>query len=344
MVKDRTIIIAEAGVNHNGSLAMALRLVEAAAEAGADYVKFQTFRAENLVTAGAAKAEYQQKNTGDADSSQLAMLKALELSEDDFRTIARRCRELGIGFLSTPFDFESIDFLATLGQDFWKIPSGEITDYPYLCRIAALGQPVVMSTGMSTLGEVAAAVNVLTTCGLSLEDITLLHCTTMYPTPYADVNLRAMATLASLGVGAVGYSDHTPGIAVPMAAVALGAKVIEKHFTLDRTLPGPDHRASLEPDELAEMVRNIRQVEAALGTPDKRPTEAERPNIAVARRSIVAARAIEKGEPFTAENLTVKRPATGLSPMRWTDLIGRTADRPYAPDEPIRLPQSQKNS
>lgn len=340
MVRDKVIIIAEAGVNHNGSLEMALRLVEAAAKAGADYVKFQTFKAENLVTAQAAKAEYQQKNTGGDDNSQLAMLKALELSKEDFKTIERSCRDLGIGFLSTPFDFESIDFLGTIEQDFWKIPSGEITDYPYLCRIASFGQPVVMSTGMSTLDEVEAAVNVLTNCGLSLNDITLLHCTTMYPTPFEDVNLRAMETLAKLGVGAVGYSDHTPGIEVPIAAVALGARVIEKHFTLDRSLPGPDHKASLEPDELAAMVRSIRHIEAALGTPEKRPTRSELPNIEIARRSIVASRPIKEGEIFSPDNLTVKRPARGLSPMRWHHLLGLKADRPYATDDPIQLPNT----
>lgn len=328
-------IIAEAGVNHNGSIDLAFRLIDAAADAGADYVKFQTFKAENLVTPDAIKAEYQQKNIASDDDSQFRMLKELELSQSDFRILADYCKEKNIGFLSTPFDLESIEFLKTLDMDYWKIPSGEITNYPYLVTIARIGQPVIMSTGMSNLEEVRDAVGVLCENGLSRDMITLLHCTTMYPTPFSDVNLRAMETLATLETGAVGYSDHTRGIEVPVAAVALGAQVIEKHFTLDRSMPGPDHKASLEPAELASMVTAIRNVEAALGTNVKTPSSAEIPNIPVARRSIVAKRDIRPGEIFTAENLTTKRPGTGLSPMLWNKIIGTVSDRAYRKDEQI---------
>lgn len=328
-------IIAEAGVNHNGSIDLAFRLIDAAADAGADYVKFQTFKAENLVTPDAIKAEYQQKNIASDDDSQFRMLKELELSKSDFRILADYCKEKNIGFLSTPFDLESIEFLKILDMDYWKIPSGEITNYPYLVTIARIGQPVIMSTGMSNLEEVRDAVGVLCENGLSRDMITLLHCTTMYPTPFSDVNLRAMETLATLETGAVGYSDHTRGIEVPVAAVALGAQVIEKHFTLDRSMPGPDHKASLEPAELASMVTAIRNVEAALGTNVKTPSSAEIPNIPVARRSIVAKRDIRPGEIFTAENLTTKRPGTGLSPMLWNKIIGTVSDRAYRKDEQI---------
>lgn len=328
-------IIAEAGVNHNGSIDLAFRLIDAAADAGADYVKFQTFKAENLVTPDAIKAEYQQKNIASDDDSQFRMLKELELSKSDFRILADYCKEKNIGFLSTPFDLESIEFLKILDMDYWKIPSGEITNYPYLVSIARIGQPVIMSTGMSNLEEVRDAVGVLYENGLSRDMITLLHCTTMYPTPFSDVNLRAMETLATLETGAVGYSDHTRGIEVPVAAVALGAQVIEKHFTLDRSMPGPDHKASLEPAELASMVTAIRNVEAALGTSVKTPSPAEIPNIPVARRSIVAKRDIRPGEIFTAENLTTKRPGTGLSPMLWNKLIGTVSDRAYRKDDQI---------
>lgn len=328
-------IIAEAGVNHNGSIDLAFRLIDAAADAGADYVKFQTFKAENLVTPDAIKAEYQQKNIASDDDSQFRMLKELELSQSDFRILADYCKEKNIGFLSTPFDLESIEFLKTLDMDYWKIPSGEITNYPYLVTIARIGQPVIMSTGMSNLEEVRDAVGVLCENGLSRDMITLLHCTTMYPTPFSDVNLRAMETLATFETGAVGYSDHTRGIEVPVAAVALGAQVIEKHFTLDRSMPGPDHKASLEPAELASMVTAIRNVEAALGTNVKTPSSAEIPNIPVARRSIVAKRDIRPGEIFTAENLTTKRPGTGLSPMLWNKIIGTVSNRAYRKDEQI---------
>lgn len=337
---NHTTIIAEAGVNHNGSLERALALVDAAALAGADYVKFQTFRADKLVTGSARRADYQRANMGGGnDDSQLAMLRGLQLEADDFAALAARCAEQGIGFMSTPFDFDSIVVLSAIGQDYWKIPSGEITNTPYLEAIASLHRPVIMSTGMSTLDEVRRAVDTLTASGLTRDMITLLHCTTMYPTPFADVNLRAMEALRSLGCAAVGYSDHTPGTAIAVAAVALGASVIEKHFTLDRNLPGPDHKASLEPDELARMVSDIRATEVALGTPVKRPTQAEIPNIAVARKSIVASQPIAAGTLFTAGNLTTKRPGTGLSPVHWHELVGHLkATRDYLPDEPIDAP------
>lgn len=329
------LIIAEAGVNHNGSLATALQLVDAAADAGADVVKFQTFRAAKLAAASARKAEYQSQNAPSADDSQLAMLRSLELNEEAHVALMERCRERGIRFLSTPFDFDSIELLHRLGQTLWKIPSGEITNLPYLRRIGAMGGDIILSTGMSTMDEVRDAVDALVKAGTPRSRITLLHCTTQYPAPLESVNLLAMNELATLGCRGVGYSDHTRGITVPIAAAALGATVIEKHFTLSRMMEGPDHKASLEPDELREMVRAIREVETALGDGHKMVTEAERPNIAVARKSIVAARRIEAGERFTEENLTVKRPATGLSPMRWDEVVGRQSPRAYDPDECI---------
>lgn len=332
---NHTIIIAEAGVNHNGDVERALTMIDRAARAGVDYVKFQTFNAEKLVTASAPTAEYQQRNT--AESSQLAMLRRLQLDESDYRCLIDRCRERGVGFMSTPFDSDSIEFLSTLEMDYWKIPSGEITNKPYLRQIASKGGRIIMSTGMSTLEEVGEALDVLTAGGVRGEDIILLHCTTQYPTPYTDVNLRAMNSLKRFPVGGVGYSDHTRGITVPVAAVALGAMVIEKHFTLDRDLPGPDHKASLEPDELVEMVRRIRIVEESLGSEEKNVTAVEAPNRTVARKSIVAARNIAAGEMFTAENLTVKRPGTGISPMRWDDVVGSRATRNFSPDEQIEL-------
>ncbi len=332
-----TIIIAEAGVNHCGSLGRAVEMVRAAAEAGADYVKFQTFKAENLVSKSAPKAEYQAENDPTSGNTQLEMLRRLELSDEDFSRLADECKKYGIGFLSTPFDFESIRKLAVLDMDFWKIPSGEVTDMPYLRAIAAYGKPVVMSTGMCTLPEVEAAVNVLCEAGLSRDKIALLHCNTQYPTPPSDVNLRAMSALKTLGCKTIGYSDHTLGIAVPVAAVALGAAIIEKHFTLDRSLPGPDHKASLTPAELKEMVSSIRCVEQALGSAEKNRTKSESGNVSVARRSIVAARRIEKGELFTPDNLTVKRPGDGLSPMLWDSVIGTPAAKTFLPDEKITL-------
>lgn len=328
------IIIAEAGVNHCGSMEMAVRMVHAAAEAGVDYVKFQTFKSSQLVSASAPKAAYQQENTPDEGNTQLEMLKKLELSDSDFVRLKEECDRCGVGFLSTPFDFNSIDLLSTLGMDFWKIPSGEVTNLPYLRKIGSFGQPVVMSTGMCTLQEVEDAVQILCKAGLTRDKITLLHCNTQYPTPPADVNLGAMARLRTLGCAAVGYSDHTRGLEIPIAAVALGAEVIEKHFTLDKTLPGPDHKASLDPTELVEMVHCIRNVELACGS-EKKVTESERGNIPVARRSIVAAKFIRKGELLTEDNLCVKRPGTGLSPMLWDSVIGTTASRDYSPDELI---------
>lgn len=332
-----TVIIAEAGVNHNGSLEMAKKMVDAAADAGVDYVKFQTFCSELLVTASAAQADYQRREAQSEDSSQLAMLRKLELSHADHLALVDYCKQKGVKFLSTAFDLPSVDFLDGLGVDFWKVPSGEITNLPYLRKIVATRRPIVMSTGMSDLDTVKESLDFLLGEGAERKDITLLHCNTEYPTPFADVNLNAMITLRNeLGV-ATGYSDHTLGIEVPVAAVALGAEVIEKHFTLDRNLPGPDHKASLLPDELKAMVSAIRNIEKALGTGLKRVTDSEAKNIVAARKSIVAAVAIKAGEVFTEENLTVKRPGNGLSPMKWYDVVGRQASRDYQPDEPIEI-------
>lgn len=331
-----TIIIAEAGVNHNGDLDMARRMVVAAKEAGADYVKFQTAIPELVISTVAPKAEYQKETTG-SDESQLEMCRKLHLPLSDYAGLKQYCREVGIGFMSTPFDLVSIDCLAELDMDYWKIPSGEITNLPYLRKIAQKGGQVILSTGMSVLSEVEEAVAVLEDGGISRDNIILLHCTTQYPTPYSSVNLRAMEALAALGCRSVGYSDHTQGISVPVAAVALGASVIEKHFTLDRSLPGPDQKASLEPHELRLMVDEIRQVEAALGSPEKLVDEVERPNIEVARKSIVALRPIKKGEILTAENITVKRPGSGISPMLWDSVTGTPASRDFAADELITL-------
>ncbi len=333
-----TIIIAEAGVNHNGSLEMAKRMVHEAAASGVDYVKFQTFKAEKLVSASAKKAEYQLRNCGGEDDTQLAMLRALELSAADFAMLSDECRKAGIGFMSTPFDLESVDVLAALGMDYWKIPSGEITNLPLLRKIASKGGKAILSTGMSTLEEVKDAVDALEAAGMRKADITLLHCTTQYPAPAESVNLLAMDDLRSLGCAGVGYSDHTRGITVPIAAAALGAAVIEKHFTLDRSLPGPDHKASLVPSELKEMTDAVRLVELALGSGRKSVTDAERPNLAVARKSIVAARRIAAGEILSERNMTCKRPGTGLSPMMWDAVVCRPASRDYLPDEQIELP------
>lgn len=333
---DHVIIIAEAGVNHNGNLQMARRMVKAAKAAGADYVKFQTAVPELVISTIAPKAEYQKETTGEAQS-QLEMCRAIHLPLGDYKGLSDMCREEGIGFMSTPFDLVSIDCLAPLDMDYWKIPSGEITNLPYLRKIAHTGGKVIMSTGMSTLQEVEAAVEVLTDNGLKRSDIILLHCTTQYPTPAVAVNLRAMDALRTLGCAAVGYSDHTVGIEIPVAATALGARVIEKHFTLDKSLPGPDHRASLDPEELKAMVAAIRKVEAAMGTGEKIVAEAERGNIRVARKSIVAACDIRAGEIFSEENITVKRPGNGISPMLWDQVIGRRAPRDFAYDTLIEL-------
>lgn len=336
-MKDKhVIVIAEAGVNHNGDLELARKMVVAAKEAGADYVKFQTAIPELVISTFAPKAEYQKETTG-ADESQLDMCRKIHLPLSDYAGLKAFCDEVGIGFMSTPFDLVSIDCLAGLDMDYWKIPSGEITNLPYLRKIAQYGGRVILSTGMSTLPEVEDAVKILETSGICRSDIILLHCTTQYPTPYEAVNLKAMDALRSLGCASVGYSDHTQGISVPVAAVALGATVIEKHFTLDRTLPGPDQAASLEPDELRRMVDEIRQVELALGCNEKLVANAERPNIEVARKSIVAAKAISKGEMLTEENITVKRPGSGVSPMLWDQVIGTVAICDFQPDELIRV-------
>lgn len=332
----KVVIIAEAGVNHNGSLEMACRLADEAKRAGADYVKFQTGIPENVISVLAEQAEYQKHNTGTSES-QLDMVRKIMLRPDDFKPLKEYCDSIGIRFLSTPFDLDSIDILKPLEMDLWKIPSGEITNLPYLRKIASMGQPVVMSTGMSRLGEVDDAVGVLLDGGLTLDMITLLHCNTEYPTPYTDVNLRAMLTLRDAIGCRVGYSDHTLGIEVPVAAVAMGAEMIEKHFTLDKTLPGPDHVASLEPAELKAMVSAIRHTEAALGSGRKDVSPSERKNIAIARKSIIAARPISKGERFSHDNLTVKRPGNGISPMLWDTVVGLEAPRDFEPDELIEL-------
>lgn len=327
-------IIAEAGVNHNGDFRLACQLIDAAKEAGADFVKFQTFKAERLVTRSAAKAEYQKRTSG-ADESQFEMIRRLEIPEAMHHDLIAHCADRGIAFLSTGFDVESLDLLAALNLPLVKVPSGEITNLPYLRHVGSLGKPVILSTGMATLDEIGDALTTLEAAGLPRERVTVLHCTTEYPTPMAEVNLRAMLTLRDAFGVAVGYSDHTRGIEVAVAAAALGAVVIEKHFTLDRSLPGPDHKASLEPDELAAMVEAIRNIEIAMGDGIKRPGPSELKNMPVARKSIVAARLIRAGEPFTADNLTVKRPGTGLSPMRWDEMIGRVAAREYQADEAI---------
>ena len=333
---NHVIIIAEAGVNHNGNLELARRMVDEARRAGADYVKFQTAVPELVISSIAPKAEYQKETTG-KEQSQLEMCRAIHLPLTDYAGLADLCREKGIGFMSTPFDLVSIDTLAPLGMDYWKIPSGEITNLPYLRKIASKGGRVILSTGMSTLDEVARAVDILENGGIPRADISLLHCNTQYPTPMDDVNLRAMETLRSLGCGRVGYSDHTVGIEVPVAAVAMGAQIIEKHFTLDKTMEGPDHRASLDPAELRAMVSAIRNIEKAVGNPEKRVSPSERANIEVARKSIVAARDIAAGEIFTEENITVKRPGNGLSPMLWEDVIGQRAARDFSYDSLITL-------
>lgn len=332
---NRTLIIAEAGVNHNGDLNMALQLIEKAAEAGVDYVKFQTFKSEKLVSRHATKAEYQKASTSGEDS-QLKMLQQLELSHDDHFRLIEHCNKCGIKFLSTAFDLDSIEFLASLNLDLWKIPSGEISNLPYLRRIAQKNGKVIMSTGMCSHEDIEAALNVLTSNGTLIKDITLLHCNTEYPTPWEDVNLLAMHDIANRFNVSVGYSDHTQGIEVPIAAVALGATVIEKHFTLDNNLPGPDHKASLEPHELKAMVDAIRHIEISLGNGVKSITDSERKNINIARKSIVAATYIKTGDIFTEENITIKRPGGGISPMKWDDVIGTTATRDYSPDELIQ--------
>ena len=334
MKNNKTFIIAEAGVNHNGSFELAKQLVDKAVWAGADCIKFQTFNSKNLVSKNAQKAEYQKKTT-DSSESQLDMLKKLELSKEEFIELRDYCNQKGIMFLSTPFDLESIDFLASIGVKTWKVPSGEITNYPFLREIGKRKESVIMSTGMCTIDEVHDAVNVLKSFGTT--DITLLHCTTEYPAPYDSVNLNAMLTLKNEFGFKVGYSDHTNGIEIPVAAVAMGASVIEKHFTLDKNMEGPDHKASLEPEELKQMVQSIRNVEVALGDGTKQPSDAEKKNISIARKSIVAACDIKKGEIFTDENLTAKRPGNGISPMVWDTILGTKAIRDFKTDELIEV-------
>lgn len=329
----KVLVIAEAGVNHNGSLEIAKKLIDAAKESGADIVKFQTAKVESLVSKFAPMAEYQKENTGKTES-QSDMLKKLLLPYEDFLVLAKYCEEKGIQFLSTPFDLESIDFLVPL-VNVWKIPSGEITNLPYLIAIARTGKEVILSTGMCTMEDVEQAIAVLRQYGA--EKITVLHCNTQYPTPYEHVNLRAMDALREKFQIPVGYSDHTKGIEIPVAAVAMGAVVIEKHFTLDRNMEGPDHKASLEPHELKQMVDSIRNVEVALGDGEKKPTLSEIPNIAVARKSIVAAKKISAGEVFTEENLTTKRPGNGISPMKWFKVLGQKAIRDFEEDELIEI-------
>ena len=328
-------IIAEAGVNHNGKINVALKQVDAAVAAGADAVKFQTFIPGKVISRFAEKAEYQ-KLTTDKEETQLDMSRRLELDKDEHEQLLQHCNSKNIEFLSSPFDNESIDFLVSLGLKRIKVPSGEITNLPYLRKIGKSGKSLIVSTGMANLKEIDTALNILEMAGTSRKQITVLHCNTEYPTPMIDVNLRAMFTIQNeLGVQ-VGYSDHTLGIEVPIAAVALGATVIEKHFTLDRTLPGPDHRASLEPDELKAMVRAIRNIEKAMGDGVKNPSPSETKNIPIARKSIVAKKPIKKGERFSENNLTVKRPGSGISPMEWDDYIGKHSGKEYQADDLIQ--------
>lgn len=321
---ERAIIIAEAGVNHNGSLDLAKKLVDVAADAEADFIKFQTFKTELIVSKQAKKADYQKQNTGESEQSQYDMIKKLELSFNDFKELYDYCDLKHIGFLSTAFDIPSIDFLDELGQEFFKIPSGEVNNKPYLLHIASKGKPVIISTGMSDIHEIEAAVNVLCSGGLMKNQISILHCNTEYPTPMKDVNLRAMLSIKEKFNTRIGYSDHTLGIEVPIAAVALGAEIIEKHFTLDRSMPGPDHKASLEPDELAAMVKSIRNIELALsGSGIKEPSESEKPNIVIARKSIHLACNLKAGTVIQPEHLIMKRPGDGIAPMEIDKVIGK---------------------
>lgn len=335
-MKDKVIIIAEAGVNHNGKYDLAVKMIHEAKRAGADYVKFQTAVPELVISTIAPKAEYQKETTGN-DESQLDMCRAIHLPLSDYAKLKKICDNVGIGFMSTPFDLVSIDTLEPLDMDYYKIPSGEITNLPYLRKIASKGRKVIMSTGMSEMNEIADALKVLENGGLKRADITLLHCNTEYPTPFSDVNLMAMKTIGDTFGVSVGYSDHTRGIEVPIAAVAMGAKVIEKHFTLDCNMEGPDHKASLEPDQLKAMVDAIRNVEMAIGSAEKHATASETPNKVVARKSIVAACDIAEGDILTEKNITVKRPGNGISPMLWDSVIGTKAKRAFRFDELIEI-------
>ncbi len=327
-------VIAEAGVNHNGDIVLAKQLIDAAIEAGADAVKFQTFKAENLVSKNAQKADYQ-KETTDKEESQFDMIKKLELDVGTHNELIAYCRSKGTMFLSTPFDHDSIELLNDLGLEIFKIPSGEITNLPYLRHIGTLNKKVILSTGMADMGEIEDALDVLVQAGTPKENITVLHANTMYPTPMEDVNLKAMMTIGCAFDIPFGYSDHTLGIEVDIAAVAMGASVIEKHFTLDKTMEGPDHKASLEPDELKAMVDAIRNIELALGNGIKKPSNSEKPNMTIVRKSIVASRSIQKGEVLTEKNMTVKRPGNGISPMRWDEVVGSIAKKDYVADELI---------
>jgi len=325
---NKVFIIAEAGVNHNGSIELAKKLIDAASESGADAVKFQTFKAEKLVSKNAQKAEYQKKTT-DAQESQFDMIKKLELDLNTHKELIAYCKTQKIMFLSTPFDHDSIELLKTLGLEIFKIPSGEITNLPYLRHIGKLGKKVILSTGMADIGEIEDALDVLINSGTKKENITVLHANTMYPTPMEDVNLKAMVTIGNTFDIAFGYSDHTLGIEVDIAAVAMGANVIEKHFTLDKTMEGPDHKASLEPDELKTMVSAIRNIELALGSSIKKPSKSEIPNMSVARKSIVAKTEIKKGDKLSEDNIAIKRPGNGISPMRWDEYMGKIANKDY---------------
>lgn len=337
-MKSKVVIIAEAGVNHNGHIENAFRLVDAAVDAGVDYVKFQTFKADKLVAKSAKKADYQIQNTGNHEDSQLEMLKKLELSHADHEELIAYCRSKNIQFFSTAFDLESLDYLKEIGLTLVKIPSGEITNLPYLRKAAKLFDEVILSTGMSTLEDISAAVSVFINEGVAKDKITILHCNTEYPTPMLDVNLKAMLHIGDTFETQIGYSDHTLGIEVPVAAVALGAQIIEKHFTLDKSMPGPDHAASLEPFELKAMVSSIRNIEQAIsGSGLKEPSPSEAKNIAIARKSIVAKHSIKKGEIFNEENITVKRPGTGISPMDWDQVIGKLAKQDFEEDDLIQL-------
>lgn len=331
----KTLIIAEAGVNHNGDINLAKKLIDAAAAAGVDYVKFQTFNSKKLVSKNAQKATYQKENTNNATESQLEMLQKLELSKEMHLELIEHCNLQRIKFLSSSFDLESIDFLNELNIDLFKVPSGEITNLPYLRKIGGLGKPIIISTGMADIKEIEDAINVLLKAGAKKSDITVLHCNTEYPTPMVDVNLKAMLTIGETFDVPIGYSDHTLGIEIPTAAVALGATVIEKHFTLDKTMEGPDHKASLEPKELKAMVTSIRNIEIALGHGRKEPSNSEKKNKAIARKSIIAKTTIKKGDVFNEENITVKRPGTGISPMLWDTVVGAKAIKNYEEDDLI---------
>jgi N,N'-diacetyllegionaminate synthase len=335
---NKVLIIAEAGVNHNGDFDNALKLIDAAVDAGVDYVKFQTFKSENLVSKFAKKADYQIQNTGNSTDSQYEMLKKLELSHENHELLIDYCKQKNIKFFSTAFDLDSLQYLKEIGLDLVKIPSGEITNLPYLRRAAQLFKKVILSTGMCTMEDIEAAINVFLAEDISKDNITILHCNTEYPTPMNDVNLKAMLSIQQKFGTEIGYSDHTLGIEVPVAAVALGASVIEKHFTIDNTMEGPDHAASLEPHQLKEMVKAIRNIEQAIsGDGLKKPSASEMKNIEIARKSIIASVSISKGEIFTEENLTIKRPGTGISPMKWDEMIGKVATKHYSTDDLIEI-------